>query len=363
MRKLKYLFVITIIIFCVCFAIFLIIMSKSEIRSNSYPNNVKNRKYDIYSRSELRATESVPIIDSHECDSNQNVSIFISSVPLIDGEFHERRRLLRKSWVRQARQMYGIDVYFVMGKNRNQTIDKLVKEESQQFTDIIQFDFVDDYRNQTLKTISTLRWIKRKCSNVKVVLKTHDNVVINLDNLLSNLTIIKSGITGHQMHMKINAFEGRPEIIQKLNYNNRPVPYVHSSAYLLTTDVIDQLITTIDNHSDTIFNDEDFFITGIIPNLSQISVYNSHGFAFPLECNVRYVCQMSSFIAITDCLSAEQLFDFWYEWKYSSTNCSYDFLTVASLICVIYVLILISYRISFEKINNLYVNYNKNANY
>lgn len=263
--------------------------------------------------------------------------------------------------------MYGIDVYFVVAKNKNQTINELLRKESQNFNDIIQFDFIDDYRNRTLKTISTLRWITRKCSNVKAILRTNDNVIINLDILLSNSTIIKSGITGYKGKDTRIAIKGGTEasvtMSGQLVFEQKNGVYIDGSAYILTADIIDRIISSVDNNSEHILRNEDFFITRLTANSSDVSVHQSIGFIAPFECESRNVCQMSSFIALTDCLSAEQLFDFWYEWKYFPTNCSYDFLAVASLIIVVYILILISYRISYEKIINFNANYNKFLNH
>ena len=53
--------------------------------------------------------------------------------------------------------------------------------------------------------------------------------------------------------------------IPKQYYPNKYIPeYVYGPAYLLTTDMIDKLLDTIDSYTDYVLDIDDFFITGII---------------------------------------------------------------------------------------------------
>ena len=77
-------------------------------------------------------------------------------------------------------------VIFLLGHVGNDTIPLQINvtKESETFGDILQEDFIDSYANLTLKTLMMLKWYNQSCSsNVPYILKTDDDVYINLKNL------------------------------------------------------------------------------------------------------------------------------------------------------------------------------------
>ena len=77
-------------------------------------------------------------------------------------------------------------VIFLLGHVGNDTIPLQINvtKESETFGDILQEDFIDSYANLTLKTLMMLKWYNQSCSsNVPYILKTDDDVYINLQNL------------------------------------------------------------------------------------------------------------------------------------------------------------------------------------
>jgi beta-1,3-galactosyltransferase 1 len=62
-------------------------------------------------------------------------------------------------------------------------LQKHVEEESNEFSDIIIEDFVDTYNNLTIKTLMLLKWVKNNCNSTGYVMKTDDDVYINVKNL------------------------------------------------------------------------------------------------------------------------------------------------------------------------------------
>ena len=53
--------------------------------------------------------------------------------------------------------------------------------------DLVQENFVDSYRNLTLKTLMAIRWASTYCSNANFVLKIDDDVLVNPSPLLEYL--------------------------------------------------------------------------------------------------------------------------------------------------------------------------------
>ena len=93
-----------------------------------YAKKYFNRKF-IKTREEMESTKNSPLIDPGNCEEKQSVTIFIMSVPEIEGQFYEKRNILRKTVVSEA-QNHSICVYFVIGLSRNQTINQLIKSEA-----------------------------------------------------------------------------------------------------------------------------------------------------------------------------------------------------------------------------------------
>uniref|UniRef100_A0A8C9QDZ8 Hexosyltransferase n=1 Tax=Spermophilus dauricus TaxID=99837 RepID=A0A8C9QDZ8_SPEDA len=58
--------------------------------------------------------------------------------------------------------------------------------------DILQAAFQDSYRNLTLKTLSGLNWVNKHCPMARYVLKTDDDVYVNVPELVSEL-ILRGG--------------------------------------------------------------------------------------------------------------------------------------------------------------------------
>ena len=57
--------------------------------------------------------------------------------------------------------------------------------------DILQWDFIDHYRNLTIKSILGLKWASDFCSTAKFVVKLDDDVFFNAANLMSLLISFK----------------------------------------------------------------------------------------------------------------------------------------------------------------------------
>ncbi|KAG6451560.1 uncharacterized protein LOC115444507 isoform X2 [Manduca sexta] len=67
-------------------------------------------------------------------------------------------------------------------------VQRRIEEEVITHGDIIQEDFIDSYNNLTLKSIMMLKWITHKCDDiVRYILKTDDDMYINVPNLVENL--------------------------------------------------------------------------------------------------------------------------------------------------------------------------------
>ena len=64
---------------------------------------------------------------------------------------------------------------------------KDIENEARHFGDIHQADFIDTYKNLTLKSISILQYISSHCPNARYIAKVDDDVYVNVSLLLTTL--------------------------------------------------------------------------------------------------------------------------------------------------------------------------------
>jgi hypothetical protein len=83
----------------------------------------------------------------------------------------------------------------VIAEPKDKSTQKELESEALQYKDMIQFGFIDNYYNMTLKVISILCWTQYKCLDTKYIMKAND-IIININLLVKNLKIFRSGITG-----------------------------------------------------------------------------------------------------------------------------------------------------------------------
>ncbi|KAK7072114.1 hypothetical protein SK128_014352 [Halocaridina rubra] len=78
-------------------------------------------------------------------------------------------------------------VIFVFGAASNPKEQNIITEESAKYHDIIQLDFVDSYKNLSYKGVSALQWISEHCMHPQWILKSDDDMIINVFGLTAYL--------------------------------------------------------------------------------------------------------------------------------------------------------------------------------
>ncbi|KAG4065897.1 hypothetical protein HA402_012575 [Bradysia odoriphaga] len=105
----------------------------------------------------------------------------------------DRRNLVRETYgtVRNANNVQILGVVFMLGNadatGSDVTDSNKLQEELDRFGDVVVGDFVDSYRNLTLKTIMAYDWITYYCREAQMVVKTDDDVLVNIFELTKEL--------------------------------------------------------------------------------------------------------------------------------------------------------------------------------
>lgn len=93
------------------------------------------------------------------------------------------RMAIRSTWGNFTSQSNpSIQLAFLLGDSP--LVTRFTEIEHEMYGDIIQEDFIDEYKNNTLKTIMGFNWAVSHCSHAKFVLFIDDDYFVNVPNLL-----------------------------------------------------------------------------------------------------------------------------------------------------------------------------------
>ena len=80
-----------------------------------------------------------------------------------------------------------VETKYLLGRSNANAVQRVVEAERKKFNDIIQTDFIDTYKNLTIKTITGLKWARTFCPNAKFILKTDHDAFVHVPNLIRYL--------------------------------------------------------------------------------------------------------------------------------------------------------------------------------
>lgn len=242
--------------------------------------------------------------------------IVISSAPA----HRDARLAIRQTWGHYATRR-DIVIVFILGKTSSQSIEDSLEAETYMYNDIIRGQFIDSYNNLTLKTVSTLEWVESYCHRVSFVLKTDDDMFINVPKLLS--FIDKHQTDKRTIYGRL-AKKWKPIRNKKSKYYVSPQqyyppvfpPFTTGPAYLLTSDSVHDLYKKALNQ--TYLKLEDVFTTGIVAQL--VNIRRIHVTEFLNRRIAFNACSIRKAISIHMVKSNEQ-YDLWKKLLDTNTKC------------------------------------------
>ncbi|XP_056125703.1 beta-1,3-galactosyltransferase 1 [Rhinichthys klamathensis goyatoka] len=134
------------------------------------------------------------IIDQPDICEQQKPYV-VAIVPVRPGDF-DARNGIRKTW--GAQKVFGdkvVLVLFLIGLdsgNGEETLQEQLRNESQQYKDLLQSNFQDSYRNLTIKTMVMMEWLSKKCQQASYAVKVDADVLLNMNNLINMLVSLNT---------------------------------------------------------------------------------------------------------------------------------------------------------------------------
>ncbi|KAL1493453.1 hypothetical protein ABEB36_011502 [Hypothenemus hampei] len=291
--------------------------------SSEAPPQVQNTSShhlnNTHNQNNLDLTQGVPaeyIYEAGHVDVSSDVCedlgkevkllIVITSAPSHD----IAREAIRRTWGSFVIRK-DVAIAFMLGSIANETINKKLDEEQNLYGDIIRGKFVDTYDNLTLKTISILEWVDNFCPKAAFVLKTDDDMFINVSRLLA--FIAKHPPEQRTIYGRL-AKKWKPIRNKKSKYYISPQQYkppvfpdfTTGPAYLLPANLAKPLYLSALNH--TYLKLEDVYLTGIVANGLEIKRVHAPEF---LNKRISFTpCNVQKEISIHMVKSVEQ-FELW----------------------------------------------------
>ncbi|EDV59299.2 uncharacterized protein Dere_GG10514 [Drosophila erecta] len=175
------------------------------------------------------------------------------------------RMAIRQTWMHYGSRR-DVGMAFVLGRSKNKTLNTAIDQEGFMYQDLIRGHFIDSYNNLTLKTICLLEWADLHCPKAKYILKTDDDMFINVPKLMTLMNTLKDNrsIYGRRAeNWKPIRNRSSKYYISHSQYRNTTFPYFTTGpAYLLTGDIVHALY--VQSLSTAFLKLEDVFTTGIV---------------------------------------------------------------------------------------------------
>ncbi|XP_064085514.1 uncharacterized protein LOC135200796 isoform X2 [Macrobrachium nipponense] len=119
--------------------------------------------------------EDLQHVDICNSTSPLMLAVVPSAVPNRD-----RRDDIRRTWASPSLySRVSLRTVFVVGATLDKKLQEDVEAEVKLHNDIIQYNFIDSYKNLTYKTMAWLTWVNKSCPEVSFVVKIDDDVIFN----------------------------------------------------------------------------------------------------------------------------------------------------------------------------------------
>ncbi|XP_035699477.1 beta-1,3-galactosyltransferase 1-like [Branchiostoma floridae] len=164
----------------------------------------------------------------------------------------KQRDAIRQTWGNENILPHkNVKVLFALGRSDNPQVENAVQREVRTFQDIIQEEFLDSYRNLTIKTVMVLKWTVTFCSGADYLMKTDDDMFVNIETLVSHLKSLKddksSDLFIGDIHTGVKALRSpaNKHYVSMEDYENEVYPdYLSGTGYVMSMDVVRRLYVT-----------------------------------------------------------------------------------------------------------------------
>lgn len=256
-------------------------LSQLKIDDLSQLIDLKDFKFTINNR--ICHGQSFSLEDHGSADANEGYNddgddifllIFIHSAP----RNFAKRKTIRETWASTRNVSCSqIRHVFLLGMVDDYELQRSIDSENKATGDIVQGNFLDTYRNLTYKHVMGLKWITYYCRNAKFILKTDDDIFVDVIQLVSHL----KGLTANSVMPRRllncfvirNPYPARSDKSKwKVTYEEYPGKYYPTYCFgwsvILSPDVVFDLY--LQSRSTPYFWVDDVYVTGLLAQKANI---------------------------------------------------------------------------------------------
>ncbi|MBN3299626.1 B3GT2 galactosyltransferase, partial [Amia calva] len=245
---------------------------------------------------------------------------------------HERpaRDAIRKTWG-QENSVPGVDILriFVLGLPSGDQATQIqveLERESQEHHDIIQKDFLDSYRNLTIKTMAIMDWLVSYCLRASYAMKIDTDMFLNVDYLVNKLLDPSAAhpkrnyITGLVLeNTAVHRNKGSKFYMPKEVFPSDTYPiYVSGVGYVFSIDLASKLLST-SWLVEPVFL-EDVYVGLCLRQLGIRPVSLPQQGLFSFDFIPYSKCRYSQLVATTG-IHPEQLLQMWEDFTHGEHSC------------------------------------------
>ena len=180
----------------------------------------------------------------------------------------KQRQAIRESWGGVAARSKHSAIVYLVGRPKEGLVQ--LERESEESGDLVITDNVDSYQNLTLKTLATFSWAKQFCPQADFILKTDDDMFVQVKRLLFTARGLRKALAGQSMIVGNLATGWEPVrnplskyFITEAQFSGvHYPPFVTGPSYLISRQAADLIFKT--SMDMPFFHLEDVFLTGIV---------------------------------------------------------------------------------------------------
>ncbi|XP_026053915.1 beta-1,3-galactosyltransferase 2-like [Carassius auratus] len=266
------------------------------------------------------------IIDQPKiCEEQKPFVVIIVPVPPWD---LEARSGIRRTW--GGEKLIGdkvVLVLFMIGLhngNDQETLQEKLQNESQQYKDLLQSNFLDSYKNLTIKTMMMMEWLSRSCQQASFAVKVDADVLVNTNNLINMLVSLNPVPTNYMTGLvwygnivirnPLNKFYLPYDVYPKDTYP----PYPLGMCYIISLDLPQKFIQE-SKHIKAIFI-EDAYLGLCLERMGIVPSHPPHIEQFVVNPPQYNRCYYSGLIAILTG-NTNQMASYWTDIHSTSNPC------------------------------------------
>ncbi|KFM78224.1 Beta-1,3-galactosyltransferase 5, partial [Stegodyphus mimosarum] len=204
-------------------------------------------------------------------ESRKKLLVFVAS----SADHFMQRKAIRETWgLKLLQNAYNYRIVFLLGKGQQYKQD-LIADEGYRYGDLVQINLTESFRNLGRKSVAGLEWARTFCRKADFVMKTDDDILIHIPNLLNALNSAKSPDTLLMCHENRMRKILRKDLLDQVSlppsYHKYEVsenelpgeyypPYCSGMAYVFSAAVRDRLLEA--SFVTPVFFIEDVYLTG-----------------------------------------------------------------------------------------------------